>query len=80
MLRRQFSRLVGAGVVASALPTLILPAQGADPLKVGFLYLGPVGDFGWTYQHDVARKAAIEHFGDKIKTTLRGERGRGPRF
>jgi basic membrane protein A len=78
MLRRQFSRLVGAGVVASALPTLILPAQGADPLKVGFLYLGPVGDFGWTYQHDVARKAAIEHFGDKIKTTYVENAAEGP--
>jgi basic membrane protein A and related proteins len=69
MLRRQFNRLIGAGAVASALPVLISPARGADPLKVGFLYLGPVGDFGWTYQHDIARKAAIEHFGDKIKTT-----------
>jgi basic membrane protein A len=69
MLRRQFTRLIGAGAVASTLPTLISPAQAADPLKVGFIYLGPVGDFGWTYQHDIARKAAVEHFGDKIKTT-----------
>jgi len=30
----------------------------AEPLKAGFVYLGPVGDFGWTYQHDVARKEA----------------------
>ncbi len=78
MLRRQFNRLVGAGVAASALPGLILPARGADPLKVGFLYLGPVGDFGWTYQHDTARKAAIEHFGDKIKTTYVENVAEGP--
>ena len=78
MLRRQFNRLVGAGAVASALPALISPAQGADPLKVGFLYLGPVGDFGWTYQHDIARKAAIEHFGDKIKTTYVENVAEGP--
>jgi basic membrane protein A len=78
MLRRQFNRLVGAGVAAPALPGLILPARGADPLKVGFLYLGPVGDFGWTYQHDIARKAAIEHFGDKIKTTYVENVAEGP--
>jgi simple sugar transport system substrate-binding protein len=70
MLRRQFTRLVGAGAFASTLPSLITPAHAADPLKVGFIYLGPVGDFGWTYQHDIARKAAVEHFGDKIKTTF----------
>jgi basic membrane protein A and related proteins len=78
MLRRQFNRLIGAGAVASALPVLISPARGADPLKVGFLYLGPVGDFGWTYQHDIARKAAIEHFGDKIKTTYVENVAEGP--
>jgi basic membrane protein A and related proteins len=78
MLRRQFNRLIGAGAVASALPALISPARGADPLKVGFLYLGPVGDFGWTYQHDIARKAAIEHFGDKIKTTYVENVAEGP--
>jgi basic membrane protein A len=69
MLRRQFTRLLGAGAAATALPSLIGSAQAADLLKVGFIYLGPVGDFGWTYQHDIARKAAVEHFGDKIKTT-----------
>jgi basic membrane protein A and related proteins len=70
MLRRQFTRLAGTGAVMSALPSLIRPAYAAEPLKVGFIYLGPVGDFGWTYQHDIARKAAVEKFGDKIKTTF----------
>ncbi len=78
MLRRQFTRLVGASAVASALPSLIKPAHAADPLKVGFIYLGPVGDFGWTYQHDIARKAAVEHFGDAIKTTYVENVAEGP--
>jgi simple sugar transport system substrate-binding protein len=69
MLRRHFTRLLGASAAASALPPLSSIARAADPLKVGFVYLGPVGDFGWTYQHDIARKAAVEHFGDAIKTT-----------
>src|SRR5271154_2565533 len=78
MLRRQFTRLIGAGAAASALPSLINPAAAADPLKVGFIYLGPVGDFGWTYQHDIARKTAVDHFGDKIKTTYVENVAEGP--
>ncbi len=70
MLRRQFTRLLGAGAAASTLPGLIGSASAAEPLKVGFIYLGPVGDFGWTYQHDIGRQAAVAHFGDKIKTTF----------
>lgn len=30
-------------------------AWAADKLKVGFIYLGPIGDLGWTYQHELAR-------------------------
>ncbi len=78
MLRRQFTRLLGAGAAATALPSLIGSAQAADPLKVGFIYLGPVGDFGWTYQHDIARQAAVSHFGDKIKTTFVENVAEGP--
>ena len=78
MLRRNFTRLIGATAAASALPGLIRPAFAADPLKVGFIFLGPVGDFGWTYQHDIARKAAVEHFGDKIKTTYVENVAEGP--
>lgn len=26
-----------------------------EPLKAGFIYVGPIGDFGWTNAHDVAR-------------------------
>ncbi|HBK05923.1 MAG TPA: BMP family ABC transporter substrate-binding protein [Acetobacteraceae bacterium] len=78
MLRRQFTRLIGASAAATTLPNLIGSAKAADPLKVGFIYLGPVGDFGWTYQHDIARKAAVEHFGDKIKTTYVENVAEGP--
>ncbi len=70
MLRRQFTRLVASGAALSAAPAIIRRAAAAAPLKVGFIYLGPVGDFGWTYQNDIARKAAAEHYGDRIKTTF----------
>jgi basic membrane protein A len=42
----------------------------AEPLKVAFAYVGPVGDAGWTYAHDSARKAVEAEFGDKIATTF----------
>jgi basic membrane protein A len=36
--------------------------------KVGFIYVGPVGDGGWTYEHDQGRKAVVEAFGDQVET------------
>ncbi len=45
------------------------PAK-AEPLKVAFAYVGPVGDGGWTFAHDNARKALEKEFGDKIVTSF----------
>ena len=53
-------------------------ASAADKLKVGFIYLGPVGDFGWTYQHDLGRQALVKEFGDKIETTYLENVSEGP--
>jgi basic membrane protein A and related proteins len=69
MHRRSFNKFLGVGAAAASLPGLTRQALAADPLKVGFIYLGPVGDFGWTYQHDFARKLAVAKYGDAIKTT-----------
>ena len=41
----------------------------ADKLKVGFIYVGPIGDHGWTYRHDIGRQDVQKHFGDKVETT-----------
>jgi simple sugar transport system substrate-binding protein len=53
-------------------------AQAAEKLKVGFVYVGPVGDFGWSYQHDVARKALEAALGDKVETTFVENVAEGP--
>src|ERR1700748_3988780 len=53
-------------------------ASAEDKLKVGFVYLGPVGDFGWTYQHEVARQAPVKEFGDRIETTYLENVSEGP--
>lgn len=43
-------------------------AQAQDKVKACFVYVGPIGDGGWTYQHDQGRLAVIEAFGDKVET------------
>lgn len=45
-------------------------AHADDPLKVGFVYVGPVGDYGWSYEHNEGRLAVEEAFGDKVETTF----------
>jgi len=61
--------IVAAGAAALALAAITFGAPAADKLKVGFVYLGPIGDFGWTYQHEVGRRGLVKEFGDKIDTT-----------
>ena len=60
-----------AAAPASAAPMAAASAPvKAEPLKVAFAYIGPVGDGGWTFAHDNARKALEKEFGDKIVTTF----------
>ena len=42
-------------------------AQGLEKVKVGFVYVGPVTDGGWTQAHHVAVLKTQEHFGDKAE-------------
>ncbi|MCV6595625.1 MAG: BMP family ABC transporter substrate-binding protein [Mangrovicoccus sp.] len=59
-------RGAAALALAAALP---FAAQAEDPTKVGFIYVGPVGDLGWSYEHDQGRIAVEEEFGDSVETT-----------
>ena len=56
-------------VAAAPAPAAEAPAK-AEPLKVAFAYVGPVGDGGWSFAHDTARKKVQEEYGDKIVTTF----------
>ena len=58
-----------AAPAATPAPAAAAPAK-ADPLKVAFVYIGPVGDAGWTFAHDNGRKAVEAKFGDKVQTTF----------
>ena len=50
-------------LLLAALP--LAAAATSGPIKVGFVYVGPVGDAGWTFQHDLARK--------QMETALKGK-------
>ena len=47
-----------------------LTADAADPLKMAFVYVGPVGDGGWTFAHDNGRKALEKELGSQIQTSF----------
>ena len=61
-----------------AMSLVVATASGADKLKVGFIYVGPIGDHGWTYQHDQGRLAVEEAFGDKVETVYVENVAEGP--
>ncbi|MCI1193434.1 BMP family ABC transporter substrate-binding protein [Calidifontimicrobium sp. SYSU G02091] len=67
--------LVGCGKKEEPPPPAPAPAPQAEapkpePLKAAWVYVGPVGDAGWTFAHDQGRKAVEAHFGDKVVTTF----------
>ncbi len=58
-----------AALTCAALTFAAPAANAADKLKVAFIYVGPIGDGGWSYQHHLGLEAAKKEFGDKIVTT-----------
>src|SRR6185369_8626386 len=67
--------------VAMTTPAASAPASApakAEPLKIGFAYVGPVGDAGWTFAHDRARLAVEKEFGDKVATSKAESVPEGP--
>ncbi|WP_278535380.1 BMP family ABC transporter substrate-binding protein [Delftia acidovorans] len=56
---------------AAPAPAAAPAAQApAEKLKIGFMYVSPIGDGGWTFQHELGRKAIQEKFGDKVETSF----------
>jgi len=62
--------LLATTLFAGLAATTTLALAQDDPFKVGFVYVGPVGDHGWSYQHDQGRQALEAHFGDAVETTF----------
>lgn len=55
-------------LAASAAVLLPAGAMAQDKTKACFIYVGPIGDFGWSYQHHQGLLEAEKHFGDKLET------------
>ena len=55
-------------VLVLGLLVMLTVATAQDKLKVGFIYVGPVGDAGWTYSHDIGRQKMLEALGDQVET------------
>jgi simple sugar transport system substrate-binding protein len=77
MLNRLTRRAVGGLALAAALGLSTAIAH-ADKLKVGFVYVGPIGDHGWSYQHDQGRLAVEKELGDKVETVYVENVSEGP--
>jgi len=71
----KFTTLLATAAVALGLAT---SAMAQDKTKVGFVYVGPVGDGGWTFEHNEGRLAVEEHFGDKVETVFVENVAEGP--
>jgi simple sugar transport system substrate-binding protein len=61
----KFTTLIAGAALAFGLATTAF-ADGHEKTKVGFVFVGPVGDGGWTYEHNKGRLAVEEAFGDKV--------------
>ena len=64
--------------VATLASLFCFSAFSAEKIKIGFIYVGPTGDHGWTYRHDIGRQDVEKHFGDKVKTKYIESVSEGP--
>jgi basic membrane protein A len=60
-----FKIIMSALVLTAGVATTAL---ADDKVKVGFVYVGPTGDHGWTYRHDIGRQQVEEAYGDRVET------------
>ena len=73
-MRKALAAIVG---LALLLPMATF-AHDDEKLKVGFVYVGPVGDHGWTYQHHQGLLAVEEEFGERVETVYVENVAEGP--
>lgn len=53
--------------LAAATPAL-RAAPSTSPLVVGFVYVTPIGDVGWTWQHELGRREMVRALGPRVRT------------
>jgi len=67
-IRRYFGKTLAIFCAAAAIPLMVGTTQAADKASVGFIYVSPIGDAGWTFQHDQGRKQMEAANAGKITT------------
>jgi basic membrane protein A and related proteins len=71
-------KLLIAAMAAGAMLALGVAARADDKLKACWVYVGPVGDFGYSYQHDQGRLQVEKELGDKVQTSYLENVAEGP--
>ncbi|RWC34261.1 BMP family ABC transporter substrate-binding protein [Mesorhizobium sp.] len=71
-------KLLIALMTTTAALSLAASAEAADKLKACWVYTGPIGDFGYSYQHDQGRLAVEKALGDKVETAYLENVSEGP--
>jgi len=62
----KLKHIVTGAAAAIALATAAF-AQGGEPVKVAFVYVGPKDDGGWSQQHHLMALEMAEHFGEQVE-------------
>jgi simple sugar transport system substrate-binding protein len=70
--------LLGAAAATGALSLAGRPASSAEKLKAAWIYVGPIGDYGYSYQHNLGRLAVQKAMGDQVETSYVEKVPEGP--
>ena len=73
----KITTLLAGAAVALGMATGAM-AAGHEKTKVGFVFVGPIGDGGWTYEHNKGRLAVEEALGDAVETVYVENVAEGP--
>ncbi len=60
--------MMSAAAFAMALGVAAASAAAEAKTKACWVYVGSIGDFGWTYEHNQGRLAVEKELGDKVET------------
>ena len=65
-----FKLLAASVLLVGSFGMSVSADEPKDKVKAAFVYVGPTGDHGWTYRHDIGRQQVEEAFGDRVETTF----------
>lgn len=78
MIKLNRRNFIGGAAAAASLPMMASKATAADPLKVGYIYVGPINDGGWNTAHEAGRQQMLKALGDKVQSQYVENVAEGP--